>query len=181
MKNESSDQNNLVDHEQHSQTYMKLLNLNFQFAFALVLINFRESPKNELELELTSEENNEDNLLSGAMNKLPKLNSYFHSLQEKLALGEDGEYDLYKIDSILEDYLSLTVKYLGIIESDSWTSDELAASFAWLSDTLLRKLIQMSVQVEARDKLCSSFVNVFRSFTLLFAIDYELIKSKVYL
>ena len=178
MKNESSDQNSLVDHEQHSQTYMKLLNLNFQFAFALVLINFRESPKNELELELTSEE---DNLSSGAMNKLPKLNSYFHSLQEKLALGEDGEYDLYKIDSILEDYLSLTVKYLGIIESDSWTSDELAASFAWLSDTLLRKLIQMSVQVEARDKLCSSFVNVFRSFTLLFAIDYELIKSKVYI
>lgn len=135
------------------------------------MINFRESPSTEN--DLTS---NDLNDLSKS-NKLPKLNSYFHSLQEKLELNN---YDLYKIDSILEDYLSLTVKYLSLIESGSWTSADLADSFTWLSDTFLRKLIQMSAHVDAKDKLCSYFVNIFRSFTLLFAIDYELITSKVF-
>lgn len=161
-----------MDHESHALTYMKLIDLNFQFIFALVLMNFRESPKTDEELS------NDDLQSMSARDKLPKLNSYFHSLHEKLSLTT-GEYDLYKIDSILEDYLGLTVKYLRIIETDSWSSDQLANSFTWLSDTFLRKLIQLSAQVDARDKLCSCFVHVFTSFTLLFAIDYELIKSKV--
>ena len=162
LKNESFDQNSLPDHELHAQAYMNLINLNFQFIFALVLINFRESPSDDL-----------------SSDRLPKLNSYFHSLQEQLELNDMDQ--LYRIDSILDDYLSLTVRYLSVIESDAWSSVKLADSFTWLSDTFLRKLIQMSAQVDAKEKrLCSHFVNIFRSFTLLFAIDYELIKSKVF-
>lgn len=160
-----------MDHESHAVTYLRLLNMSFQFIFALVLVNFR-SKSNDDELGSSSDAD-----LQSLMYKLPKLNSYFLSLHEKLSLDE--QFDLYKIDSILEDYLSLTVKYLGIIENDSWSSSDLADTFAWLSDTFLRKLIQMSAQVDARDSCCAHFVALFRNFTLLFAIDFELINSKV--
>lgn len=153
---------NDVDHERHALTYMNLLNLNVQYIFGFVLIHFREA-KNGDEVECAK--------------KLSKLNSYFHALQEKV----DIKLDLYKIDSILEDYLCLTLKYLNLIESDLWSSIELSNAFTWLSDTFIRKLIQMSAQVDAKDPLCFYFVQLFRNFTLLFAIDYELIKSKVFI
>ncbi len=106
---------------------------------------------------------------------LSKLNAYYHSLQEKL----NTNVDLYKLDSILEDYLFLTRKYLNLIETDSWSSGNLSSSFTWLGDVFLRKLIQMTAQIEARDPLCPYFAKLFENFVLLFAIDYEFINSKL--
>ncbi|CAF0796504.1 unnamed protein product [Brachionus calyciflorus] len=151
----------LKNYEKNACSYLRLLNLNIQFVFAYVLIHFREA-NSEDELKLMDK-------------KIPKLNSFFHSLKEKL----DINLDLYKIDSILEDYLSLTTKYLNIIESDLWSSIELSKAFEWLSDSFIRKLIQMSAQVDACDELCPYLVKLFRNFTLLFAIDFELVKSKI--
>ncbi len=108
---------------------------------------------------------------------LSKLNAYYHSLQEKLDTTTDLE--LYRLDSILEDYLCLTRKYLHLIETDSWSTQNLSSSFTWLGDVFLRKLIQMTAQLDARDPLCPYFVKLFQNFTLLFAIDYEFINSKV--
>ena len=96
-------------------------------------------------------------------------------MQEKL----NTNVDLYKLDSILEDYLLLTRKYLNLIETDSWSSENLSSSFTWLGDVFLRKLIQMTAQIEARDPLCPYFVKLFENFVLLFAIDYEFINSKL--
>jgi hypothetical protein len=152
---------------------MRLIDLNLQFIFAFILINFRQQQKEQQQQQENQNSNEDERLLS----KLPKLNSYFHSLQEKLLLVD--KYELYKLDSVLEDHLTLAIKYLSLIESDSWSSVDLSQSFTWLSDDFLRKLIQMSAQVEARDTLCYCFVNIFRDFTLLFAIDYEFIRSKV--
>ena len=108
---------------------------------------------------------------------MSKLNAYFSSLQEKLTV----KFDLYKLDSILDDYLHLTKKYMCLIETDTWPQDSaaLTQAFAWLSDEFVRKLIELSAQVDAKDPICAHFVLFFREFILLFAIDYELIKSKV--
>lgn len=146
-----------IAHDQHAETYLRLLNLNLQFVFAYILVHFREQDS------------------SSSNSKIVKLNDYYHSLQQKL----DVKLDLYKLDSVLEDYLSLTDKYLNLIATDSWSSNELSDAFEWLGDKFLVKLIQMSAQVEAKDSLCPYFVAIFRSFTLLFAIDYEFIKSKI--
>jgi hypothetical protein len=127
---------------------------------------------------VTSENENQTNTDADRDAKLnSKLNEYFHILQE--ALGVCNE--LYKLDSILEDHMSLTKKYLWLIESDSWSSapSDLSAAFDWLSEKLLRRIIQISAQIDARDPLCSYFVRFFREFTLIFAIDYELIKTNV--
>lgn len=156
-----------MDHESHALTYMKLINLNFQFIFAFILVNFRESL-------VTEEEFSNDDLQSMSdRKKLPKLNSYFLALQEKLSQATCGDYELYKIDSILEDYLTLTVKYLRIIETDCWSSDALANSFTWLSDTFLRKLIQLSAQVDAK----VIFSPIFQS-TFCFIIYYIHLKGQ---
>lgn len=151
------------NYEKYALNYMKLLNLNIQFIFAFVLIHFRNS-----------EEVDDIDFLN---KKLPILNSYFHSLKEKL----DIQLDQYKIDCILEDYLSLTTQYLKLIESDSWSSIDLSNAFEWITDSFVRKLIQISAQVDAKDELCPYLVKIFRNFTLLFSIDFELINSKVIL
>ncbi len=104
-----------------------------------------------------------------------KLNSYFYLLQEKLNI----RHDLYKLDSILEDYFHLTKKYLNLIETDSWSSSNLSIAFEWLSDKFLRKLMQICAQVDAHDPLCACFVQLFSNFVLIFAVDYELIRSKI--
>ncbi|RNA19956.1 lisH domain and HEAT repeat-containing KIAA1468-like protein, partial [Brachionus plicatilis] len=149
------------NYEKYALNYMKLLNLNIQFIFAFVLIHFRNSEQVE-DAEFLNK-------------KLPILNSYFHSLKEKL----DIKLNQYEIDSILEDYLSLTTRYLTLIESDSWSSIELSDAFEWITDSFVRKLIQISAQVDAKDELCPYLAKIFRNFTLLFSIDFELIKSKV--
>lgn len=75
--------------------------------------------------------------------------------------------------------MKLSKEYLLLIENDSWSSDELSGAFTWLNDKLLRKLIQMSAQVDAADPLCPYFVNFFSDFVLLFIIDFDLIKSEI--
>ena len=161
-----------VDHEQNAKTYLELINLNLQFIYAYILINFREQKQSD------DENDAEDTTSSSASereNKMARLNEYYHLLQEKLNV----KLELYKIDSVLDDYLSLSKKYLNLIETDSWPSMDLSNAFEWLSDRFLRKLIQMSAQIDAKDYLCPEFVLIFRNFTLLFAIDCEFIKSKV--
>lgn len=149
------------NYEKYALNYMKLLNLNIQFIFAFVLVHFRNAEEIE-HMEFLNK-------------KLPILNSYFHSLKEKLEI----QLDQYKIDCILEDYLSLTTKYLKLIESDSWSSIDLSNAFEWITDSFVRKLIQISAQIDAKDELCPYLVKIFRNFTLLFSIDFELINSKV--
>ena len=148
----------------HVKTYLNLLHMNLQFVFASVLMHFRD---NETE---TTKMNEVDNQLS-------KLNNYYHKLQEKMNL----QIELYKLDSYLDDYLKLTKKYLLIIEDDSWSSDALSNAFSWLNNKFLRSLIQMSAQIDARDSLCPYFVKFFSDFVLLFTIDFDFIKSEVYL
>ena len=142
---------------------MNLTTLCLQFVLAFILIHFRETSPASDHLE---EENND---------YLSKLNSYFYLLQEKLNV----KCDLYKLDSILEDHSYLTKKYLNLIETDSWSSDDLSKAFEWLSDKFLRKLMQICAQVDAKDPLCAQFVQLFSNFVLIFAIDYELIRSKI--
>jgi hypothetical protein len=158
-----------VDHEAHGKTYLELINLNLQFLYAYILIHFREQT-------YQIEDSNEPviRIQDSHKNKIAKLNQYYNLMQEKL----ECNLDLYKIESILDDYLSLSIKYLNLIETDSWSSMDLSNAFDWLSDKFMRKLIQMSAQIEAKDYLCPQFVCIFRNFTLLFAIDHEFIKSK---
>lgn len=89
--------------------------------------------------------------------------------------------DLYKLDAYLDDYLKLTKQYLLLIENDSWSTTELSNAFTWLNDKFLRKIIQMSVHVEANDIMCPTIVKFFSDFVLLFTIDFELIKNEVIL
>lgn len=160
-----------LDHEICASNYINLVCLNLQYIFAFILINFRNNTSNAANgLDENGCERDDFH------EQVSELNSYFHLLQEKLEV----DYELYKIDSILDDYLLLTKKYLDLIETDSWSSIELSNAFTWLTDEFVRKLIQLSTQVDAKDRLCHLFVKLFRNFILLFAIDYELIKSKVY-
>jgi hypothetical protein len=176
------------EHERHASAYLNLLNLNLQFIFAFILIQFRDShlPKpsqssfiesTDHEAHQSDDENNENHNQSQLTidEHLSKLNLYYHSLQEHMHF----KYELYKLDSILDDYLNLTKKYLNMIESDSWSSIDLSNAFEWLSDKFLLKLIQMTAQIDAKDYLCAHFVQLFHNFVLLFSIDYELIKSKI--
>lgn len=147
-----------------------------QYIFAYVLIHFRElhtAGINENDdLNDNSQSNNSKTVKDS---HLTILNSYFHLLQEKLNV----KFDLYKLDYILEDHFLLTKKYLNLIETDSWSSNELTDAFTWLGDLFIRKLIQISAQIDAKDPLCSNMVNIFTNLVLLFAIDYELLASKV--
>ena len=139
---------------------------------------FHRGCKSQCKKQSDDENDAEDTTSSSASereNKMARLNEYYHLLQEKLNV----KLELYKIDSVLDDYLSLSKKYLNLIETDSWPSMDLSNAFEWLSDRFLRKLIQMSAQIDAKDYLCPEFVLIFRNFTLLFAIDCEFIKSKV--
>ena len=142
--------------------------MSLQFVLAFILVQFRgdSSPPQDTTNGDTGDEHND---------YLAKLNSYFYLLQEKLNI----KHDLYKLDSILEDYFHLTKKYLNLIETDSWSSANLSTAFTWLSDRFLRKLMQICAQVDARDSLCACFVQLFSNFVLIFAIDYELIRSKI--
>ena len=153
-----------------ARTYLSLLQMNLQFVFASILIHFRE----EAHSPIGDEQAPNDDVAS-IDNQLSRLNAYFHALQEKM----NFEIELYKLDSILDDYLKLTKKYVELIRSDAWTSAELSNAFAWLNDKYLRRLIQMSAQVDAKDPLCSGFVKFFSDFILLFTIDFELIKAEV--
>ena len=163
----------MASYEKHASTYLNMIQMSLQFIFASILIHFRD----EITIPLTAETVlcDQEQSPSSHDTQLSKLNAYYHSLQEKLA----HKHELYKLDSILEDYLQLTKKYISLIESDSWSTDGLSDAFAWLNDKFLRKLIQMSAQIDAKDPLCVHFVKIFNDFTLLFAIDIELIKSKV--
>lgn len=163
----SDEEAQLAACEANAKTYLNLIELNLQFVFAYILIHFRQS---------SSSPSLEEEEINNKGEQLSKLNAYYHSLHSKLALKND----LYKLDSILEDYLKLTNKYLNLIESDSWSSDELSSAFTWLSDKLIRRLIQMSAQVDAKDSLCACFVKFFNDLVYLFRIDFELIKSKVF-
>ncbi len=141
-----------------------------QFVFAYILLNFRAqstAASNELDQNDTTDHQMSD--------QLSNLNAYYHLLQSKLNIKND----LFKLDSILEDYLKLTKKYLNLIETDLWSTVELSNAFTWLTDIFIRKLIQMSAQVDAKDPLCTYFVRIFNDFVYLFRIDFELIKSKV--
>lgn len=175
------------EHERHASAYLNLLNLNLQFIFAFILIQFREthllkhsqssfieSADNQVHESVQECESHNESQLT-IDEHLSKLNLYYHSLQENLHF----KYELYKLDSILDDYLSLTKKYLNMIESDSWSSLDLSNAFEWLSDKFLLKLIQMTAQIDAKDYLCAHFVQLFHNFVLLFSIDYELIRSKI--
>jgi len=166
----------LLDKKQnhHAKTYLSLLRMNLQFVFASILLHFRNEAKVE------NGNGNGDATLDTSVEKerdyqLSKLNSYYHTLQEKMNIN----IDLYKLDSYLDDYLKLSKEYLLLIENDSWSSDELSNAFTWLNDKLLRKLIQMSAQVDSSDPLCPYFVSFFSDFVLLFIIDFELIKSEI--
>jgi hypothetical protein len=169
-KNETNESSMNTDHEQHAKTYLELINLNLQFIYSYILIHFRE--QQEEDGELSANTLSSETVLNA---KVTKLNEYYHLLQEKLNV----KIELYKLESVLDDYLSLSKKYLNLIETDSWSSQQLSNAFEWLSDKFLRKLIQMSAQLDAKDYLCPDFVLIFRNFTLLFAIDYEFVKSKV--
>lgn len=157
--------------ETYAKTYLNLLQMNLQFVFAYILIHFRD--KSSLSRSASSEDEKQVNNTNGE--QLSKLNAYYYSLHSKL----DLKNDLYKLDSILEDYLKLTNKYLSLIESDSWSTVELSNAFTWLSDKLIRRVIQMSAQVDAKDPLCAHIVKFFNDFIYLFRIDFDLIKSKV--
>ena len=170
--------------ENNSKTYFNLIQLNLQFVFAYILIHFREnsslsrspSPEEENKTQDVVLNLKNENLEFNRINEqLSRLNAYYHSLQSKLIIRND----LYKLDSILEDYLKLTKKYLTLIESDSWTSSDLSNAFDWLNDKFIRKMIQMTTQLDANDSLCAYFVKFFNDFVYLFRIDFELIKSKV--
>ena len=87
-----------MSYENHAKTYLNMLHMSLQFIFASILIHFR----NEITVPLTVDESSIDNATHDA--QLSKLNEYYHSLQEKLS----PKFELYKIDSILEDYLQLT-------------------------------------------------------------------------
>jgi hypothetical protein len=169
-KNETNEASMNTDHERHAKTYLELINLNLQFIYSYILIHFREQQEEENEFPSHTSSGE-----AASSAKLAKLNEYYHLLQDKLNV----KLELYKLESVLEDYLSLSKKYLNLIETDSWSSQQLSNAFDWLSDKFLRKLIQMSAQLDAKDYLCPDFVLIFRNFTLLFAIDYEFVKSKV--
>ncbi len=150
----------------YSKIYLNLLQMNLQFVFASILLHFRE----------TKFENN--NIMNANLEldyQLSKLNAYFHVLQEKINVS----IDLYKLDSYLDDYLQLTKQYLLLIENDTWPTAELSNAFKWLNDNFLRKIIQMSVHVDANSSICPTIVKFFSDFVLLFTIDFELIKSEV--
>ena len=153
---------------QHSTTYLNLLQMNLQFVFASILLHFRET-----KFHATTEINGggDDGNLELDY-QLSKLNAYFHILQEKMNIRND----LYKLDSYLDDYLKLTKKYLLLIENDSWPTAELSNAFSWLNDKFLRKIIEMSVHVDANSSICPKIVKFFSDFVLLFTIDFELIK-----
>ena len=139
------------------------------------MIHFRESRSAGI---IENEDLNDSSLSNYKTTKdahLTIMNSYFHLLQEKLNV----KFDLYKLDYILEDHFSLTKKYLNLIQTDCWSSNELTDAFAWLGDLFIRKLIEISAQIDAKDPLCSHMVNIFTNLVLLFAIDYELLASKV--
>ena len=147
-----------------------------QFVFAYILLHFREKPSLSPASSIEEVDENCATYLNNQISdQLSKLNAYYHSLQSKLNIKNE----LFKLDSILEDYLKLTKKYLNLIESDSWTTPELSNAFTWLNDRFIRKIIQMSAQVDAKDPLCPYFVKIFNDFVYLFRIDFELIKSKV--
>jgi hypothetical protein len=182
-KNEPSETSFSTDHEQHAKTYLELINLNLQFVYSYILVHFREQQHDDEDdedvAEIVDEEDEVVKIKSSSASvssgKLAKLNEYYHLLQAKLGVT----IELYKVESVLEDYLSLSKRYLSLIETDSWSSVQLSNAFEWLSDKFLRRLIQMSAQLDAKDYLCPDFVLIFRNFTLLFAIDHEFVKSKV--
>ena len=165
----------------HALTYMNLLRMNLQFVFAYVLVHFRDRGA------ITTEDSSVTESNSSEESRLAKLNTYFHTLQQQLPVSLDSTtsedskyYELYRIDSILDDYLPLTDKYLQLIINDTWTTAEsLADAFTWLTDKFVRKLIQLSAQVDASDPLCAHFVRFFRDFVLLFAIDADMIRHKI--
>ncbi len=150
----------------YSRTYLHLLQMNLQFVFASILLHFRETK---------FENNNAINTNLESDYQLSKLNAYFHALQEKMSV----RLDLYKLDAYLDDYLQLTKQYLLLIENDTWPTAQLSNAFKWLNDKFLRKIIQMSVHVDANSSICPIIVKFFSDFVLLFTIDFELIKSEV--
>jgi hypothetical protein len=173
-----NDEGNL-NNIKNAKNYMKLVQLNLQFVFAHVLIPFRS-----LASSTTTDDDTTERLTK--LN-ISKLNAYFYHLQQKLNIStlkkqtDDEELKLYRLDFILDDYLSLTKRYLCLIEVDAWSSStaDLSNVFTWLNDIFIRRLIQMTAQLDANSSLVGYFVQFFADFTLLFAIDYQLIRSQL--
>ena len=186
----SANKQRSLPHQRNAHTYIRLLARATPFVFAYVLTSFRTVSGNSEPTDADQQQHSTyiDSLPNDE--RLAKLNAFYHALHNELEQQQqqqddaNGHDELCKVDTILDDCVPLTRRYLSLIESSdmtqgTWSTERVDAAFGWLGDVLMRRLIQLSAHIGACSPLCAPFVDLFRRLTTLFAVDDELIASKM--